>query len=44
MAGADLWSDHAFRAINGEQVPVWFDPPRRRPWREHPDEEELDDD
>jgi 8-oxo-dGTP pyrophosphatase MutT (NUDIX family) len=34
MAGADLWIDHAFRAIRGEQVPVWFDPPRRRPWRE----------
>ena len=37
--GADLWIDHAFRAINGEQVPVWFDPPRRRPWREHEGED-----
>jgi len=34
MAGADLWIAHAFGAIRGEAVPVWFDPPRRRPWRE----------
>ncbi len=40
MAGADLWIDHAFRAIAGEQVPVWFDPPRRRPWREHEEQED----
>ena len=39
MAGADLWIDHAFAAIRGEQVPVWFDPPRRQPWREHEGEE-----
>ncbi len=35
LAGADLWRTHAFRAIKGEQVPVWFDPPRRFPWRQH---------
>ncbi len=34
LAGADLWRTHAFRAIQGEQVPVWFDPPRRFPWRQ----------
>jgi ADP-ribose pyrophosphatase YjhB (NUDIX family) len=33
LAGADLWREHAFAAIRGEQVPVWFDPPRRTPWR-----------
>ncbi len=32
MAGADLWREHAFRAIRGEHVPFWFDPPRRQRW------------
>ena len=32
--GAELWADHAFRAIRGEVVPVMFDPPRTPPWRD----------
>ena len=36
-------SSHAFKAIRGEQVPVWFDPPRRRPWREHEGVEPMTD-
>jgi ADP-ribose pyrophosphatase YjhB (NUDIX family) len=31
--GADLWADHAFAAIRGEDVDVLFDPPREPPWR-----------
>lgn len=33
VAGADRWSDIAFRAIDGEQVTPWFDRPRQPPWR-----------
>lgn len=33
MPGAELWKDQAFAAIRGEDTPVIFDPPRRRPWR-----------
>ena len=33
MAGADLWRDFAFAAIDGTPMPVHFDPPRDRPWR-----------
>ena len=33
MPGAELWKGQAFAAIRGEDVPVMFDPPRRRPWR-----------
>jgi ADP-ribose pyrophosphatase YjhB (NUDIX family) len=33
VAGADRWADIAFRAIDGEQVTPWFDPPRQPPWR-----------
>jgi len=36
-AGADLWAEHAFRAIRGEDVDVVFDPPRTPPWRGEPD-------
>ncbi len=36
-AGADLWAEHAFRAIRGEDVPVLFDAPRVPPWRGDPD-------
>ncbi|MFQ5558413.1 MAG: NUDIX domain-containing protein, partial [Acidimicrobiales bacterium] len=33
VAGADLWADHAFRALRGEDVDVMFDAPRIPPWR-----------
>lgn len=32
-AGAELWADHAFSAIRGEDVDVLFDRPRNPPWR-----------
>lgn len=35
--GAELWADHAFRAIRGEDVDVLFDKPRSPPWRGDPD-------
>jgi len=34
LAGAHRWLDLAFRAIDGEQLPAWYDPPRTPPWRE----------
>jgi ADP-ribose pyrophosphatase YjhB (NUDIX family) len=34
LAGAGFWTDLAFAALRGEEVPVHFDPPRKRPWRE----------
>lgn len=34
LAGAHRWLELAFRAIDGEQVPTWYDPPRTPPWRE----------
>jgi ADP-ribose pyrophosphatase YjhB (NUDIX family) len=37
-AGADLWAEHAFRAIRGEDVEVVFDTPRTPPWRGEPDQ------
>ncbi len=37
-AGADLWAEHAFRAIRGEDVEVVFDVPRTPPWRGEPDQ------
>ena len=33
MPGAELWQDLAFAAIRGEDTPVMYDRPRRRPWR-----------
>ncbi len=33
MAGLDHWGEHAFRAIDGEDVQVWFDAPRPDIWR-----------
>jgi ADP-ribose pyrophosphatase YjhB (NUDIX family) len=33
LAGADRWVDTAFAAIDGEQRPCDFDPPRTPPWR-----------
>jgi hypothetical protein len=33
LAGAHRWLDLAFRAIDGEKVDPWFDPPRDPPWR-----------
>ncbi len=33
VAGAQLWSRHAFAAIRGEHVEVLFDPPRDPTWR-----------
>ena len=35
LAGAHRWLDLAFRAIDGERVETWYDPPRNPPWREH---------
>jgi len=35
-AGAELWAEHAFQAIRGEDVPVLFDLPRTPPWRDDP--------
>ncbi|MGA0238348.1 MAG: NUDIX hydrolase N-terminal domain-containing protein [Acidimicrobiales bacterium] len=34
--GVDLWAEHAFRAIRGEDVPVLFDSPRDPVWRGDP--------
>jgi ADP-ribose pyrophosphatase YjhB (NUDIX family) len=36
LAGAHRWVDLAFRAIDGETVPAWYDPPRTPPWRPSP--------
>jgi len=33
LAGASQWRDHAFRAIQGEDVGVLYDEPRERPWQ-----------
>ncbi len=33
IAGAELWRDFAFAAIEGRPMPVHFDPPRDRPWQ-----------
>jgi ADP-ribose pyrophosphatase YjhB (NUDIX family) len=33
LAGAHRWLDIAFRAIDGEELPAWFDEPRSAPWR-----------
>ena len=33
LAGDGRWTAHAFRAIRGEPVEVFFDPPRDPPWR-----------
>lgn len=33
----DLWADHAFAAIRGEDIKVQFDAPRRPPWRGDPE-------
>src|SRR3954452_5628362 len=33
LAGAERWLDLAFRAINGEDVDTWYDPPRDPTWR-----------
>ncbi len=33
LAGAHRWLDLAFRAIDGEELPTWFDEPRQPPWR-----------
>ena len=41
MAGADLWLDHAFRAIRRRAGPGLVRPAPAPPWREH--EEEADD-
>lgn len=32
LAGFGQWGDHVFRAIDGEDVPVWFDEPRSDVW------------
>jgi ADP-ribose pyrophosphatase YjhB (NUDIX family) len=33
LAGAERWKDIAFRAIDGERVDTWYDPPRDPIWR-----------
>ena len=33
LAGDGRWTAHAFGAIRGEPVDVFFDPPRDPPWR-----------
>ncbi len=33
LAGAHRWLDLAFRAIDGESFPAWYDAPRNPPWR-----------
>ena len=33
LAGAHRWLDIAFRAIDGEELPAWFDEPRDPTWR-----------
>ena len=33
LAGAHRWLDLAFRAIDGEKVETWYDPPRTPTWR-----------
>ena len=34
LAGAHRWLDLAFRAIDGEKFPAWYDAPRNPPWRD----------
>ena len=34
LAGAHRWLDIAFRAIDGEELPAWYDEPRDPTWRE----------
>ena len=34
LAGAHRWLDLAFRAIDGEELPAWYDEPRDPPWRD----------
>lgn len=34
LAGAHRWLDIAFKAIDGEELPAWFDEPRTPPWRD----------
>lgn len=36
LAGGGFWVDVAFRAIAGEQVTTFFDPPRTPPWKGDP--------
>ena len=36
LAGGGFWVDVAFRAIAGEQVATFFDPPRVPPWKGDP--------
>ena len=33
LAGYDHWGEHAFAAIRGDEVDVWFDSPRDATWR-----------
>jgi ADP-ribose pyrophosphatase YjhB (NUDIX family) len=34
LAGAHRWLDLAFRAIDGDELPAWYDEPRVPPWRD----------
>jgi hypothetical protein len=38
LAGAHRWVDLAFAAIDGEERPCSFDPPRSPTWRGNPNE------
>jgi hypothetical protein len=33
LAGAHRWLDLAFAAIDGKELPAWYDEPRSAPWR-----------
>ena len=33
LAGAHRWLDIAFKAVDGEELPAWYDEPRRPVWR-----------
>jgi ADP-ribose pyrophosphatase YjhB (NUDIX family) len=33
LAGAHRWLEIAFKAIDGEELPAWYDEPRRPTWR-----------
>jgi len=33
LAGAHRWLDIAFKAIDGQELPAWYDEPRRPVWR-----------
>jgi hypothetical protein len=34
LAGARQWMEHAYKAIDGEDVNVLYDEPRAQPWED----------